>query len=164
MRCWPPPSSSCCGSGRQRRAGAATLRPLGRCLRSRGAWRAGALAAVSLIPFGELLWLSADLHDRGGQSIDVHLELKEAIGIFMPDYWGRPTQTPFRRSCSSARSTSARSPLMLAAGALVAAANAPSASRSPLFGGLVLPWCSGSRRSSRSSPACRSSAPATTRA
>ncbi len=55
-----------------------------------------ALAAVSLIPLGELLWLSADLHDRSGQSIDVHLELKEVIGVFMPDYWGRPTQTSFR--------------------------------------------------------------------
>jgi hypothetical protein len=62
-----------------------------------GAIAAGAaVAAVSLIPLGELLVLSADFVDRRGKSIDDSLPLKEAIGIFMPDWWGRPTQTPLR--------------------------------------------------------------------
>ena len=55
-----------------------------------------ALAAVALVPFLELLWHSADFRDRGGQSIDVHLPTQDALGLFLPDYWGRPTQTPLR--------------------------------------------------------------------
>ena len=55
-----------------------------------------ALGAVTLVPLGELVWLSADLHDRAGQSVDLHLPIKDAIGIFMPDYWGRPTQVSTR--------------------------------------------------------------------
>ena len=71
---------------------------LGRPLLGFGAGLAGgaALAAVSLVPLAELIWLSADFRNRRGDSIDVSLQFREAIGIFLPDYWGRPTQTPLR--------------------------------------------------------------------
>jgi hypothetical protein len=55
-----------------------------------------ALAAVTLVPFAELLWLSADLRERAGESIDVHLPFQDALGLFLTDWWGRPTQTPLR--------------------------------------------------------------------
>src|SRR5213082_3470464 len=35
-----------------------------------------ALAALVLLPFGELLWHSADIHQRAGTSIDVHTDRK----------------------------------------------------------------------------------------
>jgi Bacterial membrane protein YfhO len=55
-----------------------------------------ALAAMTLIPLAELILQSADLHERAGASVDVHVQFKEVIGLFMPDYWGRPTQVPIR--------------------------------------------------------------------
>jgi Bacterial membrane protein YfhO len=107
--------------GQARRAGAtarALARPaLGYCAAVAGGL---CLAAVSLIPLGELLWLSADVHDRAGQSIDVHLEFKEVIGVFMPDYWGRPTQTSFRPLLLERALYAGALPLMLAGVALVA--------------------------------------------
>ena len=78
-----------------------------------------ALAAVALIPLGEFLWLSADVHDRAGRSIDVHLEFKEVIGVFMPDYWGRPTQTEIRPLLLERALYVGALPLMLTAGALI---------------------------------------------
>jgi hypothetical protein len=85
-----------------------------------GAALAGAaLAAISLIPFLELLLHSADLRDRSGESIDVALDLKEGIGIFLPDWWGRPTQTPIRLFVIERALYIGALPLMLVAAALV---------------------------------------------
>ncbi len=78
-----------------------------------------ALAAVSLVPLGELLWLSADLRDRVGESIDVHLQFKEVIGVFMPDYWGRPTQISSRPILLERALYAGALPLVLAAVALI---------------------------------------------
>ena len=78
-----------------------------------------ALAAISLVPFLELLWNSADLRDRAGQSVDVHLPTRDVIGLFMPDYWGRPTQTPLRPFLLERAFYVGALPLMLAAAALV---------------------------------------------
>jgi hypothetical protein len=78
-----------------------------------------ALGAVTLVPLGELIWLSADLRERAGESIDVHLPLKDAIGIFMPDYWGRPTQVSTRPILLERALYVGALPLMLAAAALV---------------------------------------------
>jgi hypothetical protein len=101
----------------RRATGASLLRPL---VAVGGAIVAGAaLAAVSLIPFAELLWLSADLRNRGGESIDVALEGKEAIGLFLPDYWGRPTQTPIRLFLLERALYIGALPLMLVFAALV---------------------------------------------
>jgi len=96
-----------------------------------------ALAAVTLVPFGELLWLSADLTDRAQESVDVHLPVKDALGIFLPDYWGRPTQTPIRPFLLDRALYAGALPLMLAAAALIVR---PTATRVAvaLFGGLWL--------------------------
>jgi hypothetical protein len=77
-----------------------------------------AVAAVSLLPLGELLLLSADYVDRRGASVDVSLPLHDAIGIFMPDWWGRPTQTPLRPILLERALYVGALPLMLAAAAL----------------------------------------------
>ena len=102
----------------RRSAAAATVR---RALLAFGGALAGgaAVAAVNLIPFGELLLLSADFVDRRGQSIDHSLAFNEAIGIFMPDWWGRPTQTPLRPILLERAMYVGALPLMLAAAALV---------------------------------------------
>jgi hypothetical protein len=78
-----------------------------------------ALAAISLIPFAELLWHSADLRNRQGESIDVSLDGREAIGVFLPDYWGRPTQTPIRLFLLERALYVGALPLMLAFAAVV---------------------------------------------
>jgi hypothetical protein len=78
-----------------------------------------ALAAISLIPFAELLSLSADVRDRAGESVDVHLQAKEMLGIFLPDYWGRPTQTPIRPILLERAMYVGALPLMLTAAALI---------------------------------------------
>jgi hypothetical protein len=122
-----------------RRAGAAEARPLARPLAAFTAGVGGgvALAAITLVPFGELLWLSADLTDRAQRSVDVHLPAKDALGIFLPDYWGRPTQTPIRPFLLERALYMGALPLMLAAAALVVR---PTALRvaAALFGGLWL--------------------------
>jgi hypothetical protein len=98
-------------------AAARLVRPL---LGFAGAWVLGAaVAAVALIPFVELLWQSADFVDRRGESVDNSLALKEAIGIFLPDYWGRPTQTPIRPIMLERALYVGALPLMLAAAALL---------------------------------------------
>jgi hypothetical protein len=120
-----------------RSATASVHRRLGRPLLAfGGAVVAGtALAAVSLIPFGELLWLSADIVDRSGASVDLSLPVEEAIGVFLPDFWGRPTQTPIRPIMLERALYVGALPLMLAAVALVVR---PTAERIcvALFGGL----------------------------
>ncbi len=78
-----------------------------------------ALAAVMLAPVGELLLLSADYVDRRGASIDEALPFKDAIGLFMPDWWGRPTQTPIRPLMLERAMYVGALPMMLAAAALI---------------------------------------------
>jgi hypothetical protein len=77
-----------------------------------------ALAAISLLPFLELLLSSADLRERSEASVYL-LERKEAIGIFLPDWWGRPTQTPIRLFVIERALYVGALPLMLIAAALV---------------------------------------------
>jgi hypothetical protein len=118
-----------------RGAGGALSRPL---LAFIGAVAAGAaVAAVTLLPFGELLWLSADLSDRAAQSVDVHLPFQDAIGIFLPDWWGRPTQTPLRPFLLERALYAGALPLMLAVAALVLRPTVERMSVA-LFGGLWL--------------------------
>ncbi|HEX3278257.1 MAG TPA: YfhO family protein [Thermoleophilaceae bacterium] len=79
-----------------------------------------ALAALVLIPFGELLWNSADLHDRSGQSIDLQPVSRDfALGLFLPDYWGRATATPIKLFVLDRAFYAGALPLMLAAIALI---------------------------------------------
>jgi hypothetical protein len=96
-----------------------------------------ALAAVTLVPFAELLWQSADLRERAGQSVDVHLPLQDAFGIFLTDWWGRPTQTPLRPFLLERALYVGALPLILAGVALVLR---PTATRvaTAVFGGLWL--------------------------
>jgi hypothetical protein len=96
-----------------------------------------AVAAVTLIPFSELLLLSADFVDRRGQSIDESLAFNEAIGAFMPDWWGRPTQTPIRPIMLERAMYVGALPLMLAGAALILR---PTVTRVAVavFGGLSL--------------------------
>jgi hypothetical protein len=51
-----------------------------------------ALAALVLVPFTELLLHSSDISQRSGQPYPV-TPAKYLLGILLPDYWGRPTQT-----------------------------------------------------------------------
>ena len=159
-RCWPPPRSSRCGCGRRARRACA-----GAPGASRPRWPAAPRWRRSrLVPFLELLWHSADFRDRGGQSIDVHLRTQDALGLFLPDYWGRPTQTPLRPFLLERAFYVGALPLMLAGIALIVR---PRAERVAIaaFGVHVLRRRGrASRRSRRSSRACRSSPRATTRA
>ncbi|MBN1528780.1 MAG: YfhO family protein, partial [Thermoleophilaceae bacterium] len=96
----------------------------GAALRTTGVFAAGvlggaALAALTLIPFAELLWHSADIHDRAGASVDVHLPLQDLIGALMPDYWGRPTETAIRPILLERAMYVGALPLLLAAAALI---------------------------------------------
>jgi hypothetical protein len=95
--------------------------PAARALLAFGAGVAGgvALAAVLLVPFGELLWLSADLRERADQSVDVHLPVRDALGIFLYDWWGRPTQTPLRPFLLDRALYAGALPLALVAAAFV---------------------------------------------
>jgi Bacterial membrane protein YfhO len=94
----------------------------GRTLVAFGAATAGgvALSALVLLPFGELLWHSADLRARQGSSIDHGPLLRRfALGIALPDYWGRPTATPLRPFLLDRALYAGALPLMLAAAAVV---------------------------------------------
>ncbi len=78
-----------------------------------------ALAALVLLPFGELLLGSADIHQRAGAGIDQHLEQQWLLELFMPDYWGRPTQTPLVAFLRARAFYAGALPLALAVIALV---------------------------------------------
>jgi hypothetical protein len=126
--------------GRARRAGllrdrAAMVRPV----LGFGAAVAGgtALAALNLLPLLELVWHSADRHARAGVSIDRHLPGEDWISVFLPDYWGRPTQTPVRRLTLESAMYVGALPLMLAAVGLVVRATATRVAVA-LFGALWL--------------------------
>jgi hypothetical protein len=78
-----------------------------------------AAAALVLLPFAELLWNSADLRQRAGTSVESHLPPKYGLGIFLPDEYGRPTQTPLELFLLARAFYAGALPLMLAAAALV---------------------------------------------
>jgi hypothetical protein len=79
-----------------------------------------ALAALTIVPFAELLWNSADLRDRMGDAVDKQPILRDfALGIFLPDYWGRATATPLKIFVLDRAIYVGALPLMLAAAALV---------------------------------------------
>jgi Bacterial membrane protein YfhO len=97
-----------------------------------------ALAAVTIIPFAELLWESADLHDRQGDAVDHQPILRDfALGIFLPDYWGRATATPLKLFVLDRALYVGALPLMLAAAALMIRPTFERVSVA-LFGGLWL--------------------------
>ncbi|MDA0159603.1 hypothetical protein OM076_04955 [Solirubrobacter ginsenosidimutans] len=52
------------------------------------------LAALVLLPVGELIFRSADLQQRAGEAQNIKTPLKFALGVMVPFYWGKPTQTP----------------------------------------------------------------------
>jgi hypothetical protein len=52
------------------------------------------LAALVLLPVGELVFRSADLEQRAGEAQNIKTPLKFALGVMVPFYWGKPTQTP----------------------------------------------------------------------
>jgi Bacterial membrane protein YfhO len=78
-----------------------------------------ALAALMLLPFGELLFHSADLAQRRGAAIDKHVQTRWLIELFLPDYYGRPTQTPIELFLLARAFYAGALPLMLAAVALI---------------------------------------------
>jgi Bacterial membrane protein YfhO len=78
-----------------------------------------ALAALVLLPFGELLLGSADIHQRAGTAVDQHLERQWLLEMFMSDYWGRPTQTPLTAFLRARAFYAGALPLLLAVVSLV---------------------------------------------
>lgn len=56
------------------------------------AWGA-LLAALVLLPVGELVLRSADLEQRAGEARNIKTPLKFALGVMVPFQWGKPTQT-----------------------------------------------------------------------
>lgn len=105
-----------------RRSGAPGARPLSRpVLLFVGGLVGGTLiAALVLLPFGQLVLGSADIHQRAGAAIDKPgVPAKFLLELFLPDYWGRPTQTPLLLFLLSRALYAGALPLMLAAAALV---------------------------------------------
>ncbi|MBA3263202.1 MAG: YfhO family protein [Thermoleophilaceae bacterium] len=79
-----------------------------------------ALAALVIVPFAELLWNSADLRDRMGDAVDNQPVARDfALGMFLPDYWGRATGTPIKLFVLDRAFYAGALPLMLAAIALI---------------------------------------------
>jgi hypothetical protein len=78
-----------------------------------------ALAALTLVPFAELLLHSADLRQRAGSAATAHVQHKYVLGIFLPGQWGKPTQTPIDLFLLARAFYGGALPLMLAAVALV---------------------------------------------
>jgi Bacterial membrane protein YfhO len=79
----------------------------------------GALAAVVLLPFLQLLFDSADVEQRSGLGGQSKLPLRFVFGLLLPDYWGRPTQTPLVRFEFSRAVYVGALPLVLGAVALL---------------------------------------------
>ena len=78
-----------------------------------------ALAAVSLIPFAELLGCRPTSATARGESVDVSLPFQDASASSCPTTGAARPRRRCGRSCSSARCTSGALPLMLAAIALI---------------------------------------------
>ncbi len=53
-----------------------------------------ALAAVTLVPFAELLDHSIDSKIRGGEFADSYSPRRYLLGLFLHDWWGRGSRTP----------------------------------------------------------------------
>ncbi|CAA9502434.1 MAG: hypothetical protein AVDCRST_MAG30-1992 [uncultured Solirubrobacteraceae bacterium] len=79
----------------------------------------GALAALVLAPFLELLVNSADIRQRSGTAKDAKLPLKYLLGAFLPGQWGKPTQTPLDLFLLARAVYIGALPLMLIAAALL---------------------------------------------
>jgi hypothetical protein len=95
-----------------------------------------ALAAVTLLPFLELLYRSNDVNVREGFS-EIALPRKYLLGFALPDYWGRGTHTAIEAYAQERAVYVGALPLVLG---IVAVAVRPSLERVgiALFGGLVL--------------------------
>lgn len=105
-----------------RRAGAPTARPIGRPILLFGGGLLGGamIAALVLLPVGQLILNSADIHQRAGVAVDKPgVPAKFLLGLFLPDYWGRPTQTPLVLFLLSHAFYAGALPLMLAVAAVV---------------------------------------------
>ena len=89
-----------------------------------------ALAAITLIPFAELLSHSIDIDARTAAASDAHEPARYLLGIFLHDWWGRGSRVPleFASALEEHAYYVAALPLMLAASALVLAP-APRADR-----------------------------------
>jgi hypothetical protein len=81
------------------------------------AWGA-VLAALVLLPVGELVLRSADLEQRAGEAQHIKTPLKFALGVTVPFYWGKPTQTPIDFFLLARAFYGGALPLMLAGVAL----------------------------------------------
>jgi hypothetical protein len=78
-----------------------------------------ALAAIALIPFGELLAHSSDATARADSSDLLHQPARYLLGLFVPDYWGRKASAlQFGTGLEERAYYVAALPLMLAAAAL----------------------------------------------
>jgi hypothetical protein len=77
-----------------------------------------ALAAVAIAPFVELLAHSADIVYRGDDEPSF-LPRRYLLAALVPDYWGKPTQTPFEGFMVQRAFYAGALPLVLAAAALV---------------------------------------------
>ena len=77
-----------------------------------------ALAAIVLIPFGELLAYSSDLENRSGRE-PARTPLRFGLALALPDYWGRPTQLESQLFIVTRAFYAGALPLMLAAVALL---------------------------------------------
>jgi hypothetical protein len=82
-----------------------------------GLWGA-ALAALVLLPVGELVLRSADLEQRAGEAQNIKTPLKFVLGVMVPFQWGKPTQTPIDFFLLARAFYGGALPLMLAAIAL----------------------------------------------
>jgi membrane protein YfhO len=77
------------------------------------------LAALVLLPFAELLLHSADIHQRSGVAAHNHLAPRFVLGLFLPDYWGKPTGTSIEFFLLARACYAGALPLMLGLVALV---------------------------------------------
>jgi hypothetical protein len=99
-------------------------RRLTRLLTLGGALALGtALAAITLIPFAELLSHSIDVQARKAAAGDAHEHARYLLGAFLHDWWGRGSRTPleFASSLEEHAYYVGALPLMLAAIGLVTA-------------------------------------------
>jgi hypothetical protein len=82
-----------------------------------------ALAAITLIPFAELLSHSIDLKARTAAASDAHEPARYLLGVFLHDWWGRGSRAPleFASALEEHAWYVGALPLMLAVSALVLA-------------------------------------------
>lgn len=109
LRLAPPPADDLAGDWLRRVLLASGL----------GAVGGAAVAALMLIPFVALTLASADIHQRAGTAVNQHLALRGLLGVFLPDYWGRATQTPLIDFIRAQAYYVGALPLLLALAALV---------------------------------------------